>query len=79
MGRRRRPQRRRLSPLQFSRKITPDGTVTTLAGNGTVGDADGLLAEAQFRAPEGIGVDSQGNIHVADTGNQSIREIVQQP
>ena len=53
--------------------------MTTLAGNGTVGDADGLLAEAQFRAPEGIGVDSQGNIHVADTGNQSIREIVQQP
>jgi sugar lactone lactonase YvrE len=59
------------------RKITPEGVVTTLAGNGKPGDTDGPLAEAQFRAPEGVAVDSQGNVYVADTGNQRIRKIVQ--
>jgi sugar lactone lactonase YvrE len=57
------------------RKITPDGTVSTIAGTGQPGDADGPAAQAQFRLPQGITVDSKGIIYVADTGNNSIRKI----
>ena len=57
------------------RKITPDGTVTTLAGTGQPGQTDGLATDAQFSQPEGIVVDAAGNVYVADTGNQRIRKI----
>jgi len=58
------------------RKITPDGAVTTLAGSGTPGNADGPATEARFRGPEEVTVDSAGNVYVADTGNHRIRKIV---
>jgi streptogramin lyase len=57
------------------RKISPDGSVTTLAGDGQPGDADGQGRAARFRAPVGIAVDKRGNVYVADTYNDRIRRI----
>jgi sugar lactone lactonase YvrE len=56
------------------RKITSTGVVTTLAGlAGTSGSADGSGSAARFNAPSGVAVDSEGNIYVADFGNDTIR------
>ena len=57
------------------RFITPSGTVTTLAGNGTSGFLDGVGTYAQFNRPRGVAVDSSGNVYVADTNNHRIRLI----
>jgi sugar lactone lactonase YvrE len=58
------------------RKITPDGTVTTFAGTGADGNIDGTLSQAMFSDPEGLAIDYNGNIYVADAGNNnSIRKI----
>jgi kumamolisin len=58
------------------REITPTGVVTTLAGlAGTNGSADGSGSSARFFAPEGITIDSSGNLYVADTNNHAIRKI----
>jgi streptogramin lyase len=58
------------------REITPDGTVSTIAGKpGTPGFADGKREMARFRDPQGVAVDYFGNVYVADTGNQAIRKI----
>jgi len=57
------------------RKITPDGVVSTLAGNGTNGSANGIGTNATFNSPWGIAVDSGGTVYVADNGGQRIRRI----
>lgn len=57
------------------RKITPTGDVTTLAGNGKPGFADGSGAGATFNGPVGIAVDDAGIVYVADTYNDRIRRI----
>jgi sugar lactone lactonase YvrE len=57
------------------RKIAADGTVTTLAGNGKPGFADGRGAAAQFNGPVGVAVDDAGIVYVADTYNDRIRRI----
>jgi len=57
------------------RKVTPDGTVSTFAGNGSAGFADGNGTSAQFNSPFGIDIDRDGNIYVADYDNHRIRKI----
>jgi sugar lactone lactonase YvrE len=60
------------------RKIDSSGNVTTLAGNGTPGYADGTggpTGTAEFNAPDGVALDTQGNVYVADGSNNRIREI----
>ena len=58
------------------RKITANGTVSTLAGiAGVSGALDGAAATATFAIPSGVTVDAAGNVYVADTGNHKIRKI----
>jgi hypothetical protein len=57
------------------RKITSGGVVTTFAGTGTSGYADGAVTAAQFNVPRDVAVDSAGNIYIADSNNHRIRKI----
>lgn len=57
------------------RKITPTGTVTTMAGNGSSGTADGTGAAALFNQPSGLALDTAGNLYVADTYYGLIRKV----
>ena len=57
------------------RKIAPGGIVTTLAGSaGSSGSTDGTGSAARFNRPQGVAVDSAGNVYVADTSNATIRK-----
>jgi len=55
------------------RRVTPWGTVETLAGNGEFGRASGVGPGARFDEPMGLAADNQGNVLVADTGNHLLR------
>ena len=58
------------------RKVTSAGVVTTLAGTaGSDGTTDGTGSAARFSFPEGVSVDTAGNVYVADTGNRLIRKV----
>jgi len=57
------------------RKISPTGEVTTLAGCGVEGAIDGSGIEASFNYPEGIALDINGKVYVADSYNNKIRKI----
>ena len=57
------------------RKITPQGFVSTLAGSGAVGHADGVGTSASFSGIQGVALDSLGNIFVSDSNNNIIRKI----
>ncbi|MCD0489495.1 YDG domain-containing protein [Pedobacter sp. MC2016-14] len=57
------------------RKISPAGVVSTLAGSGSIGRANGPGTAARFYYPYGVATDAAGNVYVADTYNNLIRKI----
>lgn len=62
---------------QTIRKVTPEGMVSTVAGLArSSGSTNGTGSFARFRWPEGIAVDTSGNLYVADTLNSTIRKGV---
>lgn len=49
--------------------------LSVLAGNGAAESSDGIGISASFSYPQGIAIDTQGNVYVADAGNNKIRKI----
>ena len=49
--------------------------VTTLAGSTTPGNVDGTGSAAAFHNPAGVAVNAAGDIYVADSANNEIREV----
>ena len=60
------------------RRLAADGTVSMIAGTGTQGFSgdNGPATVAQLDSPQGLAVDSTGNVYIADTRNHRIREVV---
>ncbi len=59
------------------RKVAVNGTITTVAGDGSIGYSGdgGLATNARLRFPYGVAVDASGNLFFADLGNSRIRKI----
>jgi uncharacterized protein (TIGR03437 family) len=69
-----------MSLYLYNSVVRLDGTtgiLTLVAGNGTYGYSgdDGPATSAQLLAPQGLAVDSTGNLYIADTGNLRIRKV----
>jgi uncharacterized protein (TIGR03437 family) len=58
-------------------KVTPDGAITIIAGNGTNGFSGdgGPATSAQLFEAQGVAVDSAGNVYIADYGNRRVRRV----
>jgi sugar lactone lactonase YvrE len=66
------PEKAKATPV-----TTPYGIISTFAGDGWGGyyGDGGLATQAELHFPEGLAVDSAGNVYVADTDNEVIRKI----
>lgn len=60
---------------QLIRKITSAGSVSTMAGSGSAGHADGTGAAASFNSPSFLAATSTGTVYVADSLNYTVRMI----
>ena len=64
------------SSYHLIRRITPDGTATTIAGTGGQNNTDGVGRSASFNRPQAVCINPGGNIlYVGDTDNQMVRQI----
>jgi mucin-19 len=65
-----------VADLNAIRKVTPAGVVSTLAGDPVrPGSFDGRGRAAGFSSPQALALDPDGNLYIADTGNQLIRKM----
>ena len=58
------------------RKVS-NGVITTVAGNGTSGSSgdNGSATNAQLKGPQGVAVDSAGNLYIADPTDHRVRKV----
>src|SRR5579871_369420 len=63
--------------LHVVSKVSLNGTLTLIAGNGTKGFSgdQALASNAVLNSPQGVAVDQTGNVYIADTGNNRIRKV----
>jgi trimeric autotransporter adhesin len=59
------------------RRIAPDGTISTLAGTGSVGNVGdgGPATAASLSSPYGLALDSTGSLYIADYDAERIRKV----
>ena len=59
------------------RKVSPDGTITTVAGTGEAGFSGdgGPAVQARLNLPSGVTTDSKGNLYISDRSNDRIRVV----
>jgi uncharacterized protein (TIGR03437 family) len=59
------------------RKVATNGNISTLAGNGVSGYSGdgGQAASARLNGPQGVAVDSAGNVYIADAANNRVRKV----
>ncbi len=63
---------------QRVREVLANGTIETVAGNGTAGYGGdgGSATAAMLDNPEGLALDASGNLFIADVGNNRVREVL---
>ncbi len=59
------------------RRISPDGIIKTVAGNGMAGFSGdyGPATAARLNGPQGLSIDTSGNLYIADAQNNRIRKV----
>lgn len=63
------------------RRVTPAGTISTIAGNGTLGFSgdEGLATNAQLNEPFTLALDSASHLFIADSSNNRVRRVTLPP